>query len=310
MPPSLFHRAHDSAEFRRFLVNASVGLLWLLPLLLTVLFTAAGSARAQGTSSDQEPNWIPYFELGFDSSDDESSGTATSAFAPNADGQNSFDDARIRFGVGVLSPNWTPIPGEPRLFLQAGVDIHTAESHRPLDSGEIGTPEDDIARVTPGRGTDPEDIGGQGVFIRQEFYGTGWYAGFGVAFSIPAPWDEGRIRLKPVAAYEGERVRFAGRLTQVTEPTEDVFIVHRASALTDARTEHRLGVGGEIEMVFFEGDRVEISAYGNARYMWLLGGRSAHFTDSTGLAGFEWRGSANVIRGGLGIRVGWTGFGR
>ena len=105
-------------------------------------------------------------------------------------------------------------------------------------------------------------------------------------------------------------MRIEGRLTQVSEPSENVFVVYRAMARKNPRTDHRLGVGGEVELVFFQGERVEMSAFANVRYLWLLGGRSTEFSDSTGIARFEWRGDANVLRGGLGFRVGWTGFQR
>jgi len=275
----------------------------------TIFLLALPGASEARTESD-EPGWTPYAEFGFDSGDEITGSTIVSSVGAGSTGKNSSDPTRLRFAAGALTPSWTPLAGQPRLFLQGGVDIHPAGSERTIDVGEIGVPEDDIATLNLERSNDAEDIDGQGRYIRQEYIGPAWNAALGVAFTVPAPWDYGSIRLKPLAAYEGERVRIEGRLTQVSEPSENVFVVHRAHARKNPRTDHRLGVGGEVELLFFEGERVEMSAYANVRYLWLLSGRSTEFTDSTGVARFEWRGDANVLRGGLGFRVGWTGFQR
>ena len=306
MDASFSPRGYDERPRFRFQFSAVACVFVSLVCLSTPSF-----ATAESSSSDRGPSWIPYLDLGFDSSDDESGGTVVNALGPGATGKESFNAAIIRFGVGVLSPNWTPLPGEPRLFIQAGVDARLAGSDRALDVGEIGTiRRNALGEIDrPNRG-DAENVSGQGQFVRQEYIGPAWHAAFGVAFSLPAPWDEGRIRLKPLAAYDGERVRIEGRYSFVTEPSMDVFVEHRAAVRKNPRTDHRLGVGGEIELVVVENDRFEVSAYGNVRYMWLLGGRSTEFSDSSGIVRFEWRGSANVIRGGLGLRIGWRGIGR
>jgi hypothetical protein len=275
-----------------------------------LLLALPGSSEARAQS--HEPDWTPYAQFGFDAGDEITGSTIVSAVGAGSTGSNSSDPTRLRFAAGALTPSWTPLAGQPRLFLQGGIDVHITGSEKAIDVGEIGVPEDAIARLNldPGRNNDVEDISGQGQYIRQEYMGPAWNAALGVAFTVPAPWEYGAIRLKPLAAYEGERLRIEGRLTQVSEPSENVFIVHRAFARKNPRTDHRLGVGGEVEFLFVEGERVEISAFANVRYLWLLGGRSTEFIDSTGIARFEWRGDANVLRGSLGIRVGWIGFRR
>ena len=299
-------------------------LLRLLPRVPTcriaivgaTIFILALPGVSEARAASDEPSWTPYAEFGFDSGEEITGATVVSSVGAGSTGSNSSDPTRLRFAAGALTPSWTPLAGRPRLFFQGGVDIHSAGSERAVDVGGIGDPEIDIAAfngrlmTNPGLRSDAEDFSGQGQYIRQEYIGPGWNASLGVAFTVPAPWEYGSIRLKPLAAYEGERVRIEGRLTQVSEPSENVFIVHRAIARKNPRTDHRLGVGGEVELIFFEGERVGMSAYANVRYLWLLGGRSTEFNDPTGIARFEWRGDANVLRGGMGIRVGWTGFQR
>jgi hypothetical protein len=295
-------------------------LLRLLPRVPTcriaivgaTIFILALPGVSEARAASDEPSWTPYAEFGFDSGEEITGATVVSSVGAGSTGSNSSDPTRLRFAAGALTPSWTSLAGQPRLFFQGGVDFHAAGSERAIEVGRIGVPEDAIARLTLNSNinNDAEDIAGQGQYIRQEYIGPAWNAALGVAFTVPAPWDDGSIRLKPLAAYEGERVRIEGRLTQVSEPSENVFVVYRAMARKNPRTDHRLGVGGEVELVFFQGERVEMSAFANVRYLWLLGGRSTEFSDSTGIARFEWRGDANVLRGGLGFRVGWTGFQR
>jgi hypothetical protein len=282
----------------------------ILPFLATVAscLSAAASVANAGTG-DAEPSWIPYLDVGIDSGEEIAGASVTSTVTDSASGTNSFDHARLRFGVGVLMPSWTKTPGRPRLFVQGGIDYHLAGSQRALDVGNVGDPQPAIDRLNPNRPNDRESIPGQGQRIRQEYMGPGWLAAIGVAFEMPAPWDDGSIRLKPMAAYEGERIRIEGQLVHVSEPSDNVFVVDRAHARGNPTTDHRLGLGGEIELTFFEGDRFEMSAYGNARYLWVVSGRSTRLGSTpTGIATFEWRQDANVVRGGLGIRVSWTGL--
>lgn len=277
--------------------------------MLATVASCVSAAASVANAGDAEPSWIPYLDVGIDSGEEIAGASVTSTVDDSASGTNSFDHARLRFGAGVLMPSWTQIPGRPRIFVQGGIDYHLAGSQLALDVGEVGNPQPAIDRLNLNRPNDPEPIPGQGQLIRQEYMGPGWAAAIGVAFEMPAPWDGGSIRLKPMAAYEGERIRIEGRLVDVSEPSDNVFVIDQAYARKNPTTDHRLGLGGEIELTFFEGDRLEMSAYGNARYLWVVSGRSTRLVSTpTGIAAFEWRQDANVVRGGLGIRVSWRGL--
>jgi hypothetical protein len=90
----------------------------------------------------------------------------------------------------------------------------------------------------------------------------------------------------------------------------NVFLVRRSYARNNPTTDHRLGVGGEIELIITQGDQIELSAFGNVRYMWVVSGRTTVLGDPDGVARYRWSQDANVVRGGMGIRIGWRGFGR
>ena len=281
-------------------------LLSLQLLMGAAICLMACGATAQTTSSNGEPRWLPFVQIGFQSGDERTGATVTSAVGPGSTGSNSFQTARFRFGAGVLGPQWTAVPGRPRFFIRGGVDLSDVGSEDVHSAGAIGRPEDDIPPSPPDG--PPEDVAGQGQLVREEFIGPAWHVGLGLAFDVPAPWEDGKIRLKPELAYEGEQMRIEGRLTQVSSPATGVFVVHRARARSDPRMDHRLGVGGEIEFMFWEGKRAEMSVFANAHYLWLLGGRSSRIGDPAGLASFEWRTSANIVRGGAGLRLSWKGL--
>jgi hypothetical protein len=292
---------------------------WCLGLLMygsVCLLPTNASAQLQSTTA--QPSWIPYLEAGFDAGDEISGASVTSSTGLNSSGTNSFEHARLRFAVGVLTPSWTSLPGRPRLFIQGGIDAHSSGSERVLDVGQIGDPELAISRLPVNlpnprpnpADTETESIAGQGRFIRQEYMGPAWAASLGVSFETPAPWEDGSIRLKPLIAYEGERFRIEGRLTEVIQPMTNVFLVRRSYARNNPTTDHRLGVGGEIELIITQGDQIELSAFGNVRYMWVVSGRTTVLGDPDGVARYRWSQDANVVRGGMGIRIGWRGFGR
>jgi len=299
--------------WRRFRVGRSRPLA-LLTAAVGAFSTAASFAPP--ASAGSEPSWIPYLGAQFDSGDENAGANMATTVGADARGTNSFDNSRLRFSAGLLTPSLSKTPSKPRFFLEGGVDVHTSGSERTLDVGEIGDPERAISRIPPPRpprpspDRQPEDVDGQGRFIRQEYIGPAWAAAIGVAFELPAPWDDGSVRLKPLVAYEGTRVRIEGRLTHVLEPTPEVFTVVRAYGRKNPTTDHRVGIGGELELVFYQGNTLEISAFGNVRYLWVVSGRSTLIADPSGIASFSWRQDANVLRGGLGVRVGWTGLGR
>jgi hypothetical protein len=241
----------------------------------------------------------------------------------------------FRFGGELMGPILEGLPGSPRLFARAGLAISALQNREVLEIGEIGTPEDGIQDFydfldekiadgcqdpsTPDCPTAaPEDFEGQGSEIEASFLDPSWYAGAGIAFTLPLPRFKGALRVKPSVEYVGERIDMRGTLTSVTEepPDTDTFLVHR-SAAEGSTTDHSLGPGLELEVVLISSARpIATSFYVDSRFLWLLGNRTTSFGgptvdpdgDPTGTAVYTVRRDALDIRVGGGVRFSWMGF--
>jgi hypothetical protein len=202
-----------------------------------------------------------------------------------------------------------------------------------LEIGAIGAPEDGIQsfyddlaeEIADGCQDDdppscptaePDDFDGQGSDIRATFSQPSWYAGVGIAFTIPLPRD-GALRIKPSVEYNGEHIDMRGRVTSVTEPQPDVFLVHRSLA-TDSTTDHFVGPGLELEFILGRSARpIAFSIYADSRFLWLVSDRTLSFAgpttdpagNPTGTASYTVERDSLNIRFGAGIRFSWMGFG-
>ena len=279
-----------------------------------------------------EPAWIPSIEIAFDAGDYDTTSSVDSSVGQSGDNSRSPDNLMFRLGGELMGPMLGQLPGNPRLFGRAGARLVASPNVETLEIGGIGAPEDEIQSFVEDREAaiargcqddDPpscpkvEDIDGQGSDIRATFSQPSWYAGVGIAFTIPLPKD-GALRIKPSVEYNGEHIDMRGRVTSVTEPQPDVFLVHRSLA-TDSTTDHFVGPGLELEFLLGRSARrFGFSIYADSRFLWLVSDRTLSFAgpttdldgNPTGTATYTVKRDSLNIRFGAGIRFSWTGFGR
>ncbi len=279
-----------------------------------------------------EPAWIPSFEIAFDAGDYDTTSSVDSSLGQSGGNSDSSDNLMFRLGGELMSPMLGQLPGNPRLFGRAGARLATRPNLETLEIGEIGAPEDAIPKFVEdraaaiGRGcqnTDPpscpkiEDIDGQGSDIRATFSQPSWYAGAGIAFTIPLP-SYGALRIKPSVEYKGEHIEMRGRVTSVTEPQFDEFLVHR-SLETKSITDHFVGPGLELEFILGRSaGPIAFSIYADSRFLWLVSDRTLSFAgpttdpdgNPTGTATYTVKRDSLNIRFGAGVRFSWTGLGR
>jgi hypothetical protein len=283
-----------------------------------------------------EPAWIPSFEIAFDAGDYDTTSSVDSSVGQSGANSKSPDNFMFRLGGGLMSPVLGQLPGNPRLFGRAGARLVARPNVETLEIGGIGAPEDDIQSFYDDLATEigkecqdptdpdfpcptaePEDFDGQGSDIRATFSQPSWYAGVGIAFTIPLPID-GALRIKPSVEYNGEHIEMRGRVTSVTEPQPDVFLVHRSLA-TDSTTDHFLGPGLELEFVLGRSTRpLAFSIYADSRFLWLVSDRTLSFAgpttdpngNRTGTTTYTVERDSLNIRFGAGMRLSWTGLGR
>jgi len=279
-----------------------------------------------------EPAWIPSIEMAFDAGDYDTNSSVDRSVGQSGTNSGSADNIMFRLGGGLMGPILGQLPGNPRLFGRAGAKLAADPNIETLEIGAIGAPEDEILSFVERREAaiafgcqdkDPpdcpkvEDIDGQGSDIRATFDQPSWYAGVGIAFTIPLPMD-GALRIKPSVEYNGEHIKMRGRVTSVTEPQPDVFLVHRSLA-TDSITDHFVGPGLELEIVLGRSARpIAFSIYADSRFLWLVSDRTLSFAgpttdldgNPTGTATYTVKRDSLNIRVGAGMRFSWTGFGR
>jgi hypothetical protein len=280
---------------------------------------------------EQEPQWIPSVNVGFDTFEYDTSATVDNTIDPprhSGTQSHAYTSFMGRFGAELMGPMLEGLPGRPRFFVRGGAQLSAFPGERIFRLGEIGTPEDEIqafyddlardiargcedpdSRFHPCPTADAENFDGQGSEIEAEFLNPSWYAGLGVAFNVPVPSTDALLRIKPSVEYNVEKVSMSGRLTTVTETAPDEFEVHRSLA-HDTTTDHSLGPGIELELVLFSSARpVTASIYLDARFLWLLNHSTTSFSDSASLVSYTVERDALQIRGGGGLRFSWMGSG-
>jgi len=150
-----------------------------------------------------------------------------------------------------------------------------------------------------------------------------WYAGLGVAFSVPIGTDR-LLYLKPSIQYSMEKIDLRGALTTVDEPVPMVdpdpcggprnpacireFVVRRSNEGADT-TDHSVGLGLEVAVVPFRNVRpIRVSLYAAARFLSMVSGTTTRFADSDGVATYSVTRDDFNIKGGGGLRFSWVGF--
>jgi len=276
-----------------------------------------------------EPSWIPSIDLGFETFDyrtDTEVGSNLSSIIPKSTdfdtGEVTFEPAwtgsqsaarrqlMFRIGGELMGPMFEDLPGRPRLFVKGGVQIRAFSSDRIFRIGkpfEIKQPETGVRKyenLGP-RGLNlPFDIEGQGSQIDARFQDPSWYAGLGVAFSVPIATNL-LLYIKPSVQYSMEKIDLSGGLTAVGEPDQTLedpltaglpdcggtlvgeddplcvreFVIRKSRA-TASTTDHSIGAGLELALVLFKSARpIRVSLYAGARFMWLLSDSTTRFAD-------------------------------
>ena len=283
-----------------------------------------------------EPSWIPSVEIGFETFDYDTDSTVQNFINPPAwAGAQAESERQLMFRIGgeLMGPIFEDLPGRPRLFAQGGVQLRTFSSDQVFILGDPSVPLEpesstgrylnlgDLGQTLPG------DFPGQGGEIFAQFQDPSWYAGLGVAFSVPIAKNL-LLYLKPSVQYSMEKIDMSGSLTTVDEPIPRVdpvncpqtpnnpqsvpcvreFFIHRSRAFGRS-TDHSVGPGLELALVLFRSVRpIQVSLYANARFMWLVSGSTTEFADPNGVAAYSVSRDEFAVRGGGGLRFSWVGF--
>jgi hypothetical protein len=296
--------------------------------LVALLFPAV-SARAQGDGAGQggsEPAWIPSLDVGFEGLEYDFETTVVNLGDPSvwSEIQNeSVNQLLFRIGGELMGPMFEGLPGRPRLFVQGGAGLNAFAGE---DIYELGKPDN---LFEPQGGIDaylengpvgrvlPDEFEGQGSRLDGDFQKPTWYAGLGIAFSVPTS-GELLFYIKPSVQYNLERMDFVGKLKTVYEPPPPgidppegpftrTFEIRESSADFDT-TDHSIGPGLEVAMAFLSSRPIRFSLFGQVRFLWLISDDTNSFTDADGFASYTVERDDFIVRGGAGIRLSWVGF--
>jgi hypothetical protein len=290
-----------------------------------------------------EPSWIPSIEVGLETFDYNVETTVVNQInSPSWDGtQNEAErQTMFRFGGELMGPMFENLPGRPRLFAKGGVQIRLFSSDDIFRNGvsieelqRVNVPPDelqperDMARYIRSGYNGlilPGEFSGQGAAVNARFQDPSWYAGLGVAFSVPIGINR-LLYVKPSVQYSRERIFLSAALTTVDEPVPRLdpspcgtkaafppcireFFAHR-SGDNAWITDHSVGAGLEVSLVPFRTARpIRVSLYAEARFMWLVSGSTTRLADSDGVATYSITRDDFGIKGGGGLRFSWMGF--
>jgi hypothetical protein len=290
---------------------------------------------ASEDAESPEPSWIPSFELGFEAYSYDADTTIINLNDPTMWSETQPDGADqilLRIGGELMGPMFEDLPGRPRFFVQGGVGIPTFSNDNIFDLGDPdseGEPEASIARYySNGEGSNdyPLDFEGQGSSLDADLQSPTWYAGLGIAFSVPISSGL-MLSIKPSVQYSVEDIDFEGKLRTVEDtsppgtvdpdpcgtrspswpPCERTFTIHRSSGNFDT-TDHSIGPGLELAMAFMSTRPIRISLFAQMKALWLVSDETNSFTDSAGVASYSVERDDLTVRGGAGIRLSWVGF--
>jgi hypothetical protein len=281
-----------------------------------------------------EPSWIPSFEVGFDAYSYDVDTTIINLTDPTVWSEtqpDGTDQILLRIGGELMGPMFEDLPGRPRLFVQGGVGIATFSNDNVFQLGNPdleGEPENGFAHYYsngPGQRDLPMDFDGQGSWLDAELQDPTWYAGLGIAFSVPI--STGLLfYIKPSVQYSVEDIDFEGKLKTVEDtsppgtvdpdpcgtrgdrqPCERTFEI-RESNVNFSTTDHSIGPGLEVAMAFLASRPIRVSIFAQIRALWLVSDKTNSVTDPNGLASYSIERDDLTVRGGAGIRFSWVGF--
>jgi len=287
----------------------------------------------------QEPSWIPSIDVGMETFDYNVRSSAENLINPPWLGGSQSEAERqtmFRIGGELMGPMFEGLPGRPRLFAKGGAQFRTFSSDDIFGNGNftVGVePERGIARYASlgdiARDL-PHDFVGQGSAISARFQDPSWYAGLGVAFSVPIGTDM-LLYIKPSVQYSLEKIDLSASLTTVDEPVPRLdpfdcgvgtglppcvreFFPHRSQQYTRI-TDHSVGAGLEVALALFRSVRpIRVSLYAEARFMWLVSDSTTMINDPktidepNGVANYSIVRDEFGIKGGGGLRFSWVGF--
>jgi hypothetical protein len=285
-----------------------------------------------------EPAWIPSLDFGFEGFRYDVDTTILNLDNPDLDDPKSWSDAQggsvhqlvIRIGGELMGPMFEDLPGRPRLFVQGGAGFSMFSGEDVFEVGKPDVayqPEDGIAKyyeVGAGDNDYPFEFKGQGSWFNANFQDPSWYAGLGIAFSLPTS-GELLYYIKPSVQYSVQEIDFTGRWTAVEEtsppgtvdpvpycgtrpnlpPCVRTFEIHESDAKLST-TDHSVGPGLEVAVGFLSTRPIRISLFGQVRALWLVSGTTNSYTD--GVASYRIERDGFVFKGGAGIRLSWVGF--
>ncbi len=297
-------------------------------VLVALLFPAV-PARADGDREEQEvsePAWIPSLDVGFEGFSYDVDTTIVNLSDPSVYSEiqgGSVNQLLFRIGGELMGPMFEALPGRPRLFVQGGAGLGAFAGERVF---ELGNPDDSAEpeagigryRVNGPTGRDlPFDFEGQGSWLDVEFQDPSWYAGLGIAFSVPTS-GAFLFYIKPSVQYNVQEIDFTGKLKTVYEPPPPgvdppdgpftrAFEVRESNA-EFGTTDHSIGPGLEVAMGFLASRPIRFSIFGQVRFLWLLNDDTTSFTDADGFAHYSVKRDDFVVKGGAGVRLSWVGF--
>jgi hypothetical protein len=281
-----------------------------------------------------EPSWIPSVEVGFEAYSYDVDATIINLGDPTFLSETQPEQAgQILFRIGgeLMGPMFEDLPGRPRLFVQGGVGIPTFLNDRVFDLGNPDDPTEPEAGIAgyldsgPGQRDLPADFEGQGSWLDADLQNPTWYAGLGIAFSVPT--STGLLfYIKPSVQYSMEDIDFEGKLKAVfdenpgavdpdpcgTSQDPPVQCLHeftiRESHANFSTTDHSIGPGLEVAMAFLSSRPIRISLFAQVRALWLVSDKTNSVTDPNGVASYSVERNDFFFKGGAGIRLSWVGF--
>jgi hypothetical protein len=320
----MFHRApHGAAGGIRAAVLRATA---CFAALTALLFPAIPAQADRHGEEHSEPAWIPSLDVGFEGFSYDIDSTIVNLSDPSVYSETqgaSVNQLLFRIGGELMGPMFEALPGRPRLFVQGGAGLSTFSGERAFELGnpdDSSEPEGGIARyeVNGPVGRDlPFDFEGQGSWLDVRFQDPSWYAGLGIAFSVPTS-DALSFYIKPSVQYNVQKIDFAGKLKTVYEPPPPgvdpadgpftrAFEVRESNAKFGT-TDHSIGPGLEVAMGFLASRPIRFSLFGQVRFLWLLNDDTTSFTDADGFAHYSVTRDDFVVKGGAGLRMSWVGF--
>ena len=259
---------------------------------------AADSAdEAAGEEAAATPGWIPGLSLSLNIFD--LTGTASIASQPPvlqslSPTSNSLTIARFRAGLDLLSPEIDLGPTKARLAIFGGFMGGPKENVVIGSTGQFvgNQPDSDIIlsfNNFASRTSNPvpgSAIRGQGTELLLTNRGLGWYAGIGVEF--PMPGIEKYVKVRPYAAYQGEKLQINGRLIHVSDPffgtrqnpnppfdTEPAFAFYATYSDETQSNEdiHYIGPGLGFDVVLSDGEKLLLSFFTTGELLFNVGSR-------------------------------------